>query len=120
MNRPVHFEIPSANVDSAIAFYQGVFGWKFTRWGQEDYWLVTTGDTHPGIDGGLMVRRHPEQPVVNTIDVASLDDTVPAIEEAGGTIVVPKMPIPTIGWLAYFKDPDGNLFGVMQSDPSAA
>ena len=38
---------------------------------------------------------------------------------AGGTIVVPKMPIPTVGWLAYFKDPDGIIHGVYQDDKEA-
>lgn len=28
--------------------------------------------------------------------------------------------IPGVGWLAYAKDPEGTIFGMMQSDPSAA
>ena len=39
---------------------------------------------------------------------------------AGGTVAVPKMPIPTMGWLAYCKDTEGNIFGMMQMDPAAA
>jgi predicted enzyme related to lactoylglutathione lyase len=35
-------------------------------------------------------------------------------------MAVPKMPIPGIGWLAYVKDTEGNLVGVMENDPSAA
>lgn len=120
MNRVIHFEIPSSDPEKSIAFYAGVFGWKFDRWGEEPYWLITTGEGEPGINGGLMARHHPEQPVANTICVASLDAAVAAVEAAGGTIALPKMPIPTIGWLAYFKDPDGNIFGLMESDPNAA
>jgi predicted enzyme related to lactoylglutathione lyase len=30
------------------------------------------------------------------------------------------MPIPGMGWLAYVKDTEGNIFGMMQSDPAAA
>jgi predicted enzyme related to lactoylglutathione lyase len=30
------------------------------------------------------------------------------------------MAIPGIGWLAYVKDPDGNIFGMMQMDAGAA
>jgi predicted enzyme related to lactoylglutathione lyase len=30
------------------------------------------------------------------------------------------MPIPGVGWLAYIKDPDGNIIGLMQPDPKAA
>jgi uncharacterized protein len=33
--------------------------------------------------------------------------------------VVPKMPIPGVGWLAYFKDTEGNIVGVMQPDANA-
>ena len=33
--------------------------------------------------------------------------------------VVAKMPIPGIGWQAYGKDTEGNLFGIHQFDPSA-
>ncbi|MEO8147710.1 MAG: hypothetical protein ABI723_08750 [Bacteroidia bacterium] len=42
-----------------------------------------------------------------------------SIENAGGKIVVPKMPIPSYGWLAYFTDLDGNIHGIMQEDKNA-
>jgi hypothetical protein len=38
---------------------------------------------------------------------------------AGGTVALAKMPIPGIGWLAYCKDTEGNIFGMMQRDGSA-
>jgi predicted enzyme related to lactoylglutathione lyase len=37
----------------------------------------------------------------------------------GGTVALPKMPVPGVGWLAYAKDTEGNIFGMMQSDPGA-
>jgi hypothetical protein len=42
------------------------------------------------------------------------------VTEKGGTVITPKMPIPGVGWFAYCKDTEGNQFGIMQSDPSAA
>jgi len=48
-----------------------------------------------------------------------MDAAIRRVEGAGGLIVVPKMPIPTVGWLAYFKDPDGNIHGLYQNDPQA-
>ena len=39
---------------------------------------------------------------------------------AGGSIAVPKMAVPGIGWLAYVKDTEGNILGVMQADSAAA
>jgi predicted enzyme related to lactoylglutathione lyase len=41
------------------------------------------------------------------------------IKSNGGTVVSPKMTLPGIGYLAYFKDPQGNIFGIMEDDPSA-
>lgn len=121
MPRPVHFEITSSDPEKAIRFYQSALGWKFQKWdGPIEYWLIETGaEGEPGIDGG-MSRRDDDEGTVNTVGVESLDATVAAIEAAGGTIVRPRMPVPGIGWLAYAQDPDGNPFGVMQSDESAA
>ena len=120
MPRPIHFEIPAEDPQRAIAFYSGIFGWKFQKWdGPTEYWVVKTGEG-PGIDGGLMRRRDPAQPCVNTVDVANLDATLKDIESRGGQCVVPKMPVPGVGWLAYCKDLDGHIFGVMQPDPAAS
>jgi len=120
MNRPIHFEIPTENPERAINFYRTVFGWKFQKWdGPIEYWLITTGEGAPGIDGGLMPRRDPAQPCVNTIDVPDLDAATQTIEQAGGICIVPKMPVPGVGWLAYFKDTEGHIFGAMQADPAA-
>jgi predicted enzyme related to lactoylglutathione lyase len=40
-------------------------------------------------------------------------------EAAGGTVALPKMAVPGVGWLAYCLDPEGNTFGLMQRDPEA-
>lgn len=119
-NRIIHFEIPSDNPEQIKKFYETVFGWKIDRWGNEDYWLITTGDnSKQGINGGLMKKKHPEQPMVNTINVPSVDEWCKKIAASGGQVVVPKTAIPTVGWLAYFKDVDGNIFGIMEDDKNA-
>lgn len=82
------------------------------------YWLISTGEG-PGIDGGLMPRRAPDQPCVNSLTVTDLDGYLKSVEEHGGTCVVPKMAIPGMGWLAYCKDTEGHIFGMMQNDSSA-
>jgi len=127
MPRPIHFEIHAADPPRAIAFYTALFGRKFEQWAGQPYWLVVTGDkTTPGIDGGLLPRRGPvpaEMAAVNafvcTIDVPDVDASSKRVVELGGTIALPKMPIPTVGWLAYGKDTEGNLFGMMTMDANA-
>ena len=122
MPRPIHFEIPADNPERASAFYRDVFGWQFQKWdGPMPYWLIVTGkDGERGIDGGMMPRQAPDTSTVNTIGVASLDASLETIEAKGGKTVVPKMPVPGVGWLAYCVDTEGNTFGVMQADETAA
>src|ERR1700741_1342329 len=100
MNRIVHFEIPSDNPEKLNEFYAKTFGWKFNRWGSEPYWLVETGDKDkPGINGGVMQKKDPRQPMVNTIEVENIDSKMTEIEKNGGKIVVPKTAVPMVGWL---------------------
>lgn len=119
-NRVVHFEIPCNEPEKTIEFFKTAFGWNFQKFGGEEYWIALSGDAKtPGINGAIMKKKDPNQPIVNSINVANIDESIKNIEKAGGSIVVPKMPIPTVGWLAYFKDPDGNIHGVYQDDPGA-
>jgi predicted enzyme related to lactoylglutathione lyase len=126
MPRIVHFEIHTLSPEKAIDFYSSVFGWQFSKWdGPIEYWLISTG-TGPGIDGGMMRRQGPApiegaavNSYVNTITVDNLDEITQKISNKSGKLVVPKKAIPSMGWLAYFMDIDGNIFGVMQPDTTA-
>ena len=126
MPRVVHFEIHAGDPERAVNFYRTLFGWTFQKWeGPMEYWLVTTGpDDQPGINGGL-VRRQGEldgQAVtayVCTIDVSDIDASTQTATANGAQVVLPKMPITGMGWLVYCKDTEGNIFGMMQGDPSA-
>mgnify|MGYP001815342303 CR=1 FL=1 len=118
MARPVHFEIHGEDPEKANAFYSGLFGWKVDQWGGQQYWLYDTGEG-PGIHGaGAPVQEHGQR-VVLTMDVDDIDSYAAKIPELGGTIVQEKAPIPGVGWLVQALDPNGVLFGVMQSDENA-
>ena len=120
MPRVVHFEIPAENPDRAAAFYKKAFGWKIEKWpGPMEYWMVNTGaEGTPGINGGLM-KNTQVKTTTNTIGVESVDAAVDTVTKAGGKLVMPKTPIPTVGYFAYLTDTEGNLIGVMQPDPNA-
>ncbi|HHJ52867.1 MAG TPA: VOC family protein, partial [Caldithrix abyssi] len=49
-----------------------------------------------------------------------LDGYLEKAQKAGAQVDVPKMPVKGIGWIAYCKDTEGNLFGMIQYDPNAA
>jgi uncharacterized protein len=118
----MHFEISADDPKRAMAFYDKVFGWKYQKYegGNMDYWLVTAGEkAEPGINGAIQQRTQLPQPVISTIMVESIDDTITKIIENGGQIIVPKMEIPKVGVMVYFQDTEGNIFGAMQADPNA-
>jgi predicted enzyme related to lactoylglutathione lyase len=116
--RPMWFEIPADEPMRCIRFYEKVFGWQATRFGEEiEYWTLDTGaEPSPGIDGGITKRESPHERVRNTVRVDSVDDYVKKIEAAGGTIIVPKTKIERVGLIAYAKDTEGNVFGLIQPD----
>ncbi|HEV3224782.1 MAG TPA: VOC family protein [Puia sp.] len=128
MNRVVHFEIHAINGDRMQAFYQSVFGWDIKDMGPAmgNYRIIDTGKDETGarwtgINGGLTPRHgdgpeggEPVNAYVCTISVANIDDTLKKIEAAGGTVATDKMEVPGVGHLAYRKDPEGNIFGVLQ------
>ena len=123
MPRPVHFELTVENAERAREFYNQVFGWSFQKYGDDamPYWLATTGaDGEPGINGGLMQRQNGMGPgTTNTMGVESVDAAVDAIKAAGGQIIMEKMPVPGMGWVAYGLDTEGNQLGVFQMDSAA-
>jgi predicted enzyme related to lactoylglutathione lyase len=128
MHRPIHFEIHAENPQRAIAFYTALFGWTFSKWdAPQDYWLIKTGEAGtPEINGGLLPRRgsgptpmQEPKAFVCTVDVADVDAAIRKVGDAGGKIAVAKMPIPTVGWLTYAHDTEGNIFGIMQMDANA-
>ena len=130
MNRVVHFEIHASQLDRMQEFYQSVFGWNIQDMGpaKGNFRVIVTGKDEPGsrwsgINGGLPPRHgagpkggEPVNAFVCTIEVADIDETLKKIETAGGTIATDKMEVPGVGTLAYRKDPEGNIFGVLQPE----
>jgi len=124
MPRVVHFEVYADDMDRASKFYGDVFGWKINKWegdGGDVYWLVDTGDEPAqGINGGMAPRPSPEAVTTVMLDVPTVDEYVDKITSGGGTVSVPKFAVPGVGYAAYFKDTEGNSFGIFEDNPSAA
>lgn len=120
MSRVIHFDLMSEQPDKLAEFCTKAFGWTVKKWeGPMEYWLAGTGDrSKPGIDGGIG-RGKPVNQVVITLDSADLDGDVARAVAAGAEVAQPRGPIPGVGWYAGVRAPDGNIFGLMQSDPAA-
>lgn len=124
MGRVVHFEIHAADPDRAVAFYHAIFGWHIEKVEGIEYWLAHTGDeADMGIDGAFVRRKGadpvPDGPINGAtiiIAVENIDITMQNIKDRGCQIVVDKTEVPGIGWTAYGKDTEGNIFGMIQAN----
>jgi len=118
-NNLAAFAIHVDDLDRARGFYEAVFGWVFEPWGPPGFYLIHTGDeADPGIQG-LMHKRHVPRSGTGlnglepTFAVQDLDAVIAAVQAHGGKITMPKSPIPTVGVLVRFEDPEGNDIGAM-------
>ncbi len=135
-NRPVHFEIHADNLQRAKKFYTEVFGWTIEEWKMPEglldgsastYFMVMTApkdSKEPGINGGLLQRPvrtegNGANAFVCTMQVDSIDEIIKKIEKAGGTLAMAKFAFPGMAWQAYYKDTEGNIFGIHQTDKNA-
>ena len=122
LNRVFYFEMPVEDFDRAIKFYETVFNWKITREDRPSgpYYSVKTGEKgEPGINGSFFKKEEGWDKISNVISVHDIDAIIKKIKRLGGEIVLPKTVINGVGYLAYFKDTEGNTFGMMQDDSNA-
>ncbi|MBI1790822.1 MAG: VOC family protein [Acidobacteria bacterium] len=113
MPRVIRYEIAADDPDMMAQFYGGLFGWEFQKVGDQDYWVINSGEG-PGIDGAMIRRIEGGPGVINTLDVPSVDDFCQGVAEMGGQVLLAKTAIPGVGFFAYCQDPEGNTFGVME------
>jgi len=124
-NTMTHFAIHIDDIERAKKFYEEVFEWGFASYGPPDFLQIKADKTENGeLIGALQSRRYSpvKEKIVGlecTISVENVDEIVQRIQNNGGQILMQKMAIPYVGWIAKFLDTEGNLVCAMQSDNSA-
>jgi predicted enzyme related to lactoylglutathione lyase len=113
-NNPVTwFEITGKDGPALQKFYSDLFGWKVDASNPMNYGMVEGKDG--GIGGGIAASQDQSSQVTVYVDV---DDVQAALDKAtslGGQIVMPPMDVPNGPKIAQFKDPQGNVIGVMKT-----
>ena len=111
-----HFAINADDLPRARRFYEAVFGWTYRPWGPPDFYQ--TSDAGEGVWGALQGRRDvggQRMPGMEiTFGVDDIQETVKAIEAAGGKLLMQPFHIETVGHLVWFQDTEGNIAGAMQ------
>jgi len=103
-----YLEMPATGgtLDRLKAFYSAAFAWSFTDYGP------TYSAFAEGLDGGFQADA--AEAAAKPLPVLysdNLEETLSAVESAGGTIVKPIFPFPG-GRRFHFVDPAGNELAV--------
>jgi predicted enzyme related to lactoylglutathione lyase len=124
MNTITYFEIQSSDLERAAHFYREIFNWEIARdeTAPFPYYRITT-DSLAGAISGRPAAQPPRHTGTNafacSIRVADFDATAARILELGGAVALPKFAIAGLAWQGYFTDPDHNVFGIFEEDPTA-
>ncbi len=62
---------------------------------------------------------NPAGTVMVYIHTDDLEASKKKIKEKGGTVLLESFEIPTVGTMATFKDPTGNLLALLQPEPES-
>lgn len=110
-----HVELSTDDPAKAKEFYGALFNWKLQD-------MDMGGMTYTGIDtgakpgGGMQKKPMPEAPTA-WLTYVHVEDVAATLEKAtqlGGTVVVPKTPIPNMGFFGIIVDPTGASIGVWE------
>jgi predicted enzyme related to lactoylglutathione lyase len=115
----VHIEIPADDTPRAMKFWGDLAGWKFKNYADDAGEGAPEYNMFEGEPGGAVYpTREGEKGITVYFEVEDIDAELERINELGGS-TEDKMPVPSMGWFAAAKDPEGNPFSVWQSDENA-
>jgi predicted enzyme related to lactoylglutathione lyase len=118
MKNPIHwFEIPVADFERALRFYQAVFAVELRIEAMPEVKLAIFPYAGDATGGALCLNPHfrPSADGVVVYLEGGDDLAVPLarVAAAGGTVVMAKTLIaPEIGYMAFFIDSEGNRIGL--------
>ncbi len=115
MAAPVtHFEIMARDAQRVKEFYAKLFGWSFNDMPEMGYGMVDTG-VKMGINGGVGQVEENQAPCVTFyVQVEDLQAHLDKAVNLGGTVIVPVTDAAGVVTFAQFKDPDGNMVGLVK------
>ncbi len=120
-----YFEIPADDLERAQKFYKQVFGWNIQKWDdkenpEQEYYMFETRDDdgNPGLGGGMLKRQSPQHTITNYITVSSVDEYASKIEQSGGMVMMPKIKVTEMGYIAVCLDSENNMFGIFEATNS--
>jgi predicted enzyme related to lactoylglutathione lyase len=113
-NPVVHFEIMGTDGDKLRSFYSDLFGWNIGTMEGMDYGIVEAQDG-VGIGGGIGADPAHTSSVTVYVAVDDLQSYLDRAVSMGGEVTQPVTEIPDVVTFAQFKDPQGNVIGLVKN-----
>jgi uncharacterized protein len=121
MGQPVvHFEVVGQDGEKLQRYYAELFGWEIDANNPMKYGMVAReGNVNPegvGIGGG--VGQGPDGypgHVMFYVEVPDVEDGLAKAESLGGERIMGPETIMDVVTLGHFKDPEGHVVGLVQS-----
>ena len=116
----IWYELITPDPDAAKRFYDAVVGWNVGPPSQDEMQYREIKRSDGGFAGGVLrlsdeMREHGARPAwLGYIGVDDVDQSVAAIEQGGGKVLMPAFDIPNVGRIAMVADPQGAPFYVMR------
>jgi len=110
----VHFELYGKDAAGLQEFYKKAFDWHVDTSNPGNYGMV---DTHAGsgIGGGIADSEHMDNGTIIYVEAEDLQAALHKVVSLGAEVVMPVTEMPMVT-LAMFKDPAGNVVGLVKSD----
>ena len=117
--RVIHFEIPVDDTEESIAFYHQIFGWESKPLNESAGTLVTGPSTELGVDGYFFKKSTVPADyarIIIAVEVDNLEDHIERVKANGGEMLFGPIDYAGRGLMAYFRDTEGNIVGMLQSN----
>lgn len=112
---PCWVDIGTPDLDGAIAFYSGLFGWEIEK-GPAEMGHYSMARLHGKDVAGLADQQVPGMTVWTTyLSVDDVDATTARAGELGGTVVAEPMTVGESGRMSIIADPGGAVVALWQA-----
>ena len=112
MFNPDDLKLMVKDVNRAKSFYKNVFHWHEDEFTPDNNFITFDIETNENLN----LHNSRSQQTVDIINVADIDYLLQCVKRNGGSISVPKIYIPSVGFLAYFVDTEGNVIGIVEKE----
>jgi predicted enzyme related to lactoylglutathione lyase len=107
-------ELTTSDVEAAIAYYTGLFGWTTQPFGEEYTMFVHEGRPFAGV----LKSPEPEVPThwKSYVIVEDIDAAIAHSTSLGGKLCWGPETIPTVGRIGIVQDPQGAVIGLHEQE----